>query len=87
MEFIDKIIDLTARMNSRSGRLTDYEYSKLSHIRSDDIARRSIECISIHESITAFYIKRDLRDSTRCGSGGQQNIKRIKDLRNESIEI
>ena len=87
INFIDKLRDIIARMNARSGRLADYKYSKLSHITSDDIVRRSIECISMYESITAFYIKRNLRDSARCSSGKQKNISRIKDLRNKSIII
>ena len=84
MNFMDKVKDIAARMNARSGRIADHEFSKLAYVKPNDIARRSIECISMYESITAFYIKRNLKDSKRCGSDGQENIPRIKDLRKET---
>jgi len=84
INFMDKVMDLASRINSRSARLQNDPSSKLSHIKGNDIARTSIESIRIFESIVAIYIIRGLSNSRGAGSLGVTKNSIVKDVRSES---
>lgn len=84
INFMDKVMDLAGRINSRSARLQNDPSSKLSHIREQDMARTSIESISIFESIVAINIQRGLATSSLAGSKGVIEDGISKDVRSKS---
>ena len=84
INFMDKVGDLIARINSRSIRLREEPSSRLSYVRDDDIARRSIESLIVFESLVAINIKRNLLDSGISGSHGQGGNHITEDMRGAS---
>ncbi len=86
INFIHKLNDIIARINSRSIRLTNDPNSRLSYIKHNDLARTSIENLMIFESIVAFRIRRGLSDSSQAGSRGKGKHDQVitKDVRAES---
>lgn len=85
VNFMNKISDIIARINSRSARLREEPSSRLSYVREDDLARTSIESLMIFESIVGINIRRGLTDSSRSGSGGSEVNSIRNDVRGKSV--
>jgi len=79
--FIDFVFDIVACIHSRSCRLSSNLSSTVSHISEDNIYKRRISSLSIHESIIAFRIARHLPDSIYYANRDRDDQTGIQDCR------